>query len=370
MVKPQPASPGTGLRINQPAGSQDSPKRERRLSIEDLPSVKTKIKSYITAAEDTPVEETKEEVKPRPILKKEDKERSRSPRKNPKAPRKLSEHFLNPNQSVEIYAQSATDMSATEDESEMSQGKSRAEPKKLSVVLAEQPEPGPILLQVPPKPTAEARPGIMKSKSFASSSGQYECSINDSSGKKMQMMQFFREGGKPQQQKTVRIKEKVQRSSSITSISDEIMAEEDMVDIDAEFESLLNQTFEKESRRLMTSEQGHGGRRAGEKAESAGGQRRGRGTVSMDMSSAGPDSQLQHNLRKSSSFAKSSTGGDPVNLSPDVAEGKVMFPSPVIRQRNFDPLAALPTSQGRREGQHSPSPTQSEYDTCDPWDDY
>ena len=48
------------------------------------------------------------------------------------------------------------------------------------------------------------------------------------------------------------------------------------------------------------------------------------------------------------------------------------------KKQNFDPLAALPTSHNKQYhrnvgGQtppHSPSPTQSEYDTCDPWDDY
>merc|ERR1719228_1797577 len=98
-------------------------------------------------------------------------------------------------------------------------------------------------------------------------------------------------GGEQQQaQKTVRIREKPVRRSSITSITDEIMADEDLVDIDAEFESLLNKTFEKESRRLMAGDgcEPPAGRR-GEKAGSqAGGQaRRGRGTVSMDMSTAG-----------------------------------------------------------------------------------
>ena len=44
---------------------------------------------------------------------------------------------------------------------------------------------------------------------------------------------------------------------------------------------------------------------------------------------------------------------------------------------NFDPVAALPTSHTKQYHKnfgtpppHSPSPSQSEYDTCDPWDDY
>merc|ERR1712233_167847 len=118
--KPQPTGSSNTLRINQ--SNQDSPRRERRPSIEDLPSVRTKIKSYI----DT----TADEEKPKPILKNE-KERSRSPRKSTKPPKLLGDHFLSPNQSVQIYAQSATDLSATEDECETS----RREPaKKLSVV--------------------------------------------------------------------------------------------------------------------------------------------------------------------------------------------------------------------------------------------
>jgi len=357
------------LRINQSAGNQDSPRRERRPSIEDLPSVRTKIKSYI----DT----TTDEEKPKPILKNE-KERSRSPRKSTKAPKLLGDHFLSPNQSVQIYAQSATDMSATEDECETS----RREPvrRKLSVVLAEQPEPGPVLLQVPPKPSAEARPGIMKSKSFASSSGQYECSIDESSGKKMQMMAFFGQGGgeKQQPQKTVRIKERQVRSSSIT---DEIMGEEEDIDIDAEFESLLNKTFEKESRRLMTAEEsekvpGQRRRSRDEKAakqsreDSAGSQTRrgGRGTVSLDMSNAATADHFQQHLRKSNSISSGGSGlllqrgssRDESSASAVSSEvgGGTMYPSPVIRQKNFDPVGSLPTSSGRREA-HSPSPTQS-----------
>ena len=378
--KGKPASSGNTLRINQTP--QDSPRRERRPSIEDLPSVRTKIKSYI----DTTADEMREDsAKPKPILKTE-KERSRSPRKSTKAPKLLGDHFLSPNQSVQIYAQSATDLSATEDEGETS----RREPptKKLSVVLADQPEPGPILLQVPPKPSAEARPGIMKSKSFASSSstGQFECSIDESSGKKMQMMAFFGQGGEKQPQKTVRIKERqtVVKSSSINSVTDEMMPEdeEDLQDIDAEFESLLNKTFEKESRRLMTADESEApARRSREKAgkseESAGSQTRrgGRGTVSLDMSNSAQAGHFQQHLRKSNSVSGNSGAGlllratsrDESSVSG--SEVGAMYPSPVIRQKNFDPVGSLPSSSGRREGQ-TPSPTQSEYDTCDPWDDY
>merc|ERR1712130_550438 len=48
---------------------------------------------------------------------------------------------------------------------------------------------------------------------------------------------------------------------------------------------------------------------------------------------------------------------DESSVSSEVGGG-AMYPSPVIRQKNFDPVGALPTSSGRREA-HSPSPTQS-----------
>merc|ERR1712037_55157 len=114
----------------------------------------------------------------------------------------------------------------------------------------------------------------------------------------------------------------------------------------------------------------------GSSQESAASQTRrgGRGTVSMDMSSAA--GHFQQHLRKSNSIGNSSSGGllrgasrDDSSVSSEVGGGAIMYPSPVIRQKNFARVGALPTSAGRREV-HSPSPTQSEYDTCDPWDDY
>merc|ERR550519_935319 len=242
----------------------------------------------------------------------------------------------------------------------------------------------------------------MKSKSFAST-GQYEGSIDESSGKKIQMMAFFGHGGGTVQQgqtpqKTVRIREKPIRRSSITSITDEIVAEDDLVDIDAEFESLLNSTFEKESRKLMTSEtQNTNAQRQFEKAKggSAASQRGKRSSVgpggrgvSLDMSSdsryasmhPGKNSRLQ----KSQSFgcnSPSSVSSSIVNPSvrkdhnrsgsssvERVTPTEAMYQnSPVLRQKNFDPIAALPTSHTKQYHKnfsgtpppHSPSPTQS-----------
>jgi hypothetical protein len=416
--KRKTSSPGTGLRINQ-SKAQDSPKKERRMSIEDLPCVKSKIKDYISVAEETNKEdEPKDLMSPKPILKimpdqpltprlnSREKERSRSPRK--KTPKLVSDHYLAPDKNLQIFTQSATDVSATEDEAEHSKS-SRPSRKKTLPIQTSTEEPGPTFLQVPEKQVNESRPGIIKSKSFAST-GQFECSIDDSSGKKQQMMAFFGHGRRVEgQQKTVRISEN-KRRSSITSITDDIVADDDLVDIDAEFESLLNSTFEKESRKLMTSEtqntntqqrqieKANVGSAASQRGKRSSGGPGGRG-ISLDMSSEqryasmhpGKNSRLQ----KSQSFGCNSLSSiatsivtRPVKKDHNrsgsssverVTPTEAMYQnSPVLRQKNFDPVSALPTSHTKQYHKnysgtpppHSPSPTQSEYDTCDPWDDY
>jgi len=247
-------------------------------------------------------------------------------------------------------------MSATEDESEMSRRTDPMRKKSLSVVMGEEVEPGPTLLQVPPKPSAEPRPGIMKSKSFAST-GQYEGSIDQSSGKKLQMLAFFGQGtsGQPQTpQKTVRIRDAPVRSNSITSLTDEMMAEEDLLDIDAEFESLLNKTFEKESLRLRSS---------GCELPS----RRGRAEEKARACPKGAVQELSSTTHRPHTHHKSSsTGVQRVSSASACDLGTpAMNPSDSVM-----PCAAPGSEQGRRNREHSPSPTQSEYDTCDPWDDY
>ena len=417
--KRKTSSPGTGLRINQ-SKVQDSPKKERRLSIEDLPCVKSKIKDYISVAEETNKEDDpKELLSPKPILKNvqdqpltpklnnREKERSRSPRK--KTPKLVSDHYLTPDQNLQIFTQSATDVSATEDEGEHS--KSRPARKKTLPVQHITEEPGPTFLQVPQKAVTESRPGIIKSKSFASP-GQFECSIDESSGKKMQMMAFFGHGRRSEgQQKTVRINEN-NRRSSVSPTTDGIVADDDLVDIDAEFESLLNSTFEKESRKLMTSEtqntntqrrqieKANVGSAASQRGKRSSGGQGGRG-VSLDMSSEqryasmhpGKNSRLQKSQSfgcNSSSSIATSIVNRPVKKDQNRSrsssvervtptEPTMYQNSPVLRQKNFDPVSALPTSHTKQYHRnygsgtpppHSPSPTQSEYDTCDPWDDY
>ena len=254
------SSPGLGLRINQSI-LNETPKKDRRPSIEDMPSVKSKIQNYISAtSEDTAVRPSGDEVrevqpqmtlKPilrktsiqepiqlTPILKRREitKERSKSPKK--KAPKPVSDQFLSAEQNFKINILSATDLSATEDESEHS--RSLRNRKSIIKQMAEQPT----FLKIPPKQVTESRPGIIKSKSFANP-GQFECSIEESAGKKLQMLSFFSNSSSSNASKPAATAAKPRAAS----ICDE-MDDDDLVDIDAEFESLLTKTFEKESQKL------------------------------------------------------------------------------------------------------------------------
>ena len=253
------SSPGGGLRINK-SSLVDSPKKDRRPSIEDMPSVKSKIQNYISATSEDlsnfSVDEVKEvqpQMTPKPILRKTSmqepiqltpilkrreliKERSKSPKK--KAPKPVGDQYLSAEQNFKINILSATDMSATEDESETS--KSLRNRKSILKQMEEQPT----FLKIPPKQVTESRPGIIKSKSFANP-GQFECSIEESAGKKLQMLSFFSNSSNSSNTSQKPVVEKPRAASICDDMDDE-----DLVDIDAEFESLLTKTFEKESRKL------------------------------------------------------------------------------------------------------------------------
>jgi len=360
-------SPETRLRINQNSSADT---KEKRISVEELPSVKSRITNYLTAAEETTNNtQSNFENKPKPILKtdRSSKERSRSPRK--KTPKLVSDHYLAPDQSFQIYAQSATDMSATEDEAE-----ARQHSRKISVPakLPSHMDPGPNLLRVPNKGAVDKRPtGIVKSKSFATT-GQFECFMerDEISSKKETMMAFFGSSN-PTGLKSIMKKPAPVRRSSLTSITDEVVAEEDLVDIDAEFESLLNSTFEKES----AGKGSHPVAAGGGKVRAAGS-----GPVSKH---SGAASKLQ----KSQSFStaalldtSSSQAADPRDQLSGAGSDMQQQPLNQALRAGFDPVAALPSSSQGGRGRkgpggptpppHSPSPTQSEYDTADPWEDY
>lgn len=401
------SSPGGGLRINR--SKNESPKKDRRPSIEDLPCVKSKILTYISAASEdsTTAEEPQPapppQITPRPILRKTSsssvqqpeptltpilkrrevaKERSRSPKK--KTPKLVSDQFLSTEQSLKIYTLSATDVSATEDESEQTK---TVRPRRSLQVVGEA-GPGPTRLSIPAKSgVTEARPGIIKSKSFASP-GQFECSVEEAAGRKIQMLSFFSNNNKENTERRAKTKTR----ASMADIRDDMeMAEDDLVDIDAEFESLLTKTFEKESRAVS------GGEKAGSSARGQVGSGRssggagGRG-VSLDMTGRGLSYEMGNHharLQKSQSFGFNGSSGPTSGLTA-VRAGRsgssssedlvVEDPSSHTASQMLgrgkaggppsDPLAALPSSQHRQYPAHSPSPSQSEYDTCDPWDDY
>ena len=132
-------------------------------------------------------------------------------------------------------------------------------------------------LKVPTASTHESS-ALRKSKSFASSS-QYEGTMKESeiSVKQKTIMAFFDASLNPQMKspppvevKAEKMPEVVKRSSanaiqqkrgSITSISDEILGDDDLKDVDAVFESLLNSTFQEIQARGRESSRGMGGKK-------------------------------------------------------------------------------------------------------------
>ena len=112
-------------------------------------------------------------------------------------------------------------------------------------------EPGPTRLTIPAKlSSSEGRPGgergLSRSKS-AAEPGQFECSVEEAAGRKIQMLSFFSNNNKENRNKP--------RAAPVADIREDMeMAEDDLVDIDAEFESLLTKTFEKESRSVSGGE--------------------------------------------------------------------------------------------------------------------
>jgi len=391
--------------------------KERRLSVEELPCVQKKISTYLSAADEgnSSNQQQPETPKLKPILKtnteSSDKERSRSPRK--KTPKLVSDHYLDPNQSFQIYTQSATDMSATEDELELSRGDGTATKKRSASRQLCSDDPGPDFLKVPPKESLDRRPGVVKSKSFAST-GQFEGLIDNElvTSKKQTMMAFFNTAeAKPKSiMKQTAISQPVrgqQRRSSLSFITDDVLAEDDFVDIDAEFENLLTKTFEQETKsavpihpnagRVMeTSEKGRGATQGGGRGQTAASvgqsttrQANKRHPVGKGFDTCAEASPVhrQAKVQKSKSFSAA-------NLSEDqlASLGHTSDMQQINQQmkQGFDPVAALPSSQTARTQQlhakkgpvggggvvvvgtpqQSPSPTQSEYDTADPWDDY
>lgn len=290
--------------------------------------------------------------------------------------------------------------------------------------------------------------GIMKSKSFAAPN-QFEGLLDFDSitSKKETMMAFFNANinkTSPVQSNAKASKPKTVRRNSITSITDEILGEEDLQNVDDEFESLLNSTFESETtQRKASTVSRQSGSTGGttrnteagvEKAATRGkvahapstsqrssfsssvgtGALGGRPTAATSSNKASADRKISepvigspasttkgqikkspsagsHSALKSGQMdqrwvAAEESGNQSRSASEDRAtpSGEVSTGSGnKSKQKRFDPIAALPTSHtkkylprqqslrvGTPPAAGSPSPTQSEYDTCDQWDDY
>jgi len=200
--------PGATLRINQPPGLQTSPQppevksilrssrsternpvqidnnsnndsnsssvsTQRRGSFENIGSVKSRIETYLNATEEELQQQQLQQqvVVPQPtgqhlksILVNSDKGKKKTPK------------LVHGGDNLKIYAQSATDYS--EDDDEIASRNRTMESH---------------LLQIPELPERQFNLGVRKSKSFASTVGQYECALDEkeASEKKKTMMAFF-----------------------------------------------------------------------------------------------------------------------------------------------------------------------------------
>ena len=174
-----------------------------------------------------------------------------------------------------------------------------------------------------------------------------------------------------------------QKRAQVSSISDEILGEDDLKDVDAVFESLLNSTFQEIQARGRSNEQSNRSKRRSLSSHPSSV----RSSVSV-ASGAEVGSVSSLSTGKSSSSRKSSSTSvnrkqsrNKVNNNSD--QQSVMPNKEVLA----DPLGSLPTSHTKKYlprqqtwasgtppppiHPQTPSPTQSEYDTCpDPWEDY
>ncbi len=293
-------------------------KQQRRLSVENLPSVKSKIETYLRLKpESSSPTELHSSQRPTDARFAVRKARAASLDRNRKhnLPKLLDSHELAGGATFHIYAQSATDYDDdNEEEEDEDEEKSQ---QRLKVPIEE---------------------GLRKSKSF----GQFECALTDAAKldqKHKTVLAFFGEkhnSGKLQKQS----------DSRRESISDEILGEEDLHDVDAVFESLLNNTFEEKP---PPKAAGSGPTRRKIEEERAQ-QQRGKKILTSPVQSA------------------------KASVSDQCAKSEIMASEQ--EQQKKRSLPRQQTWAGSRgvsppAGLQSPSPTQSEYDTCDdPWDEY
>ena len=266
------------VKRSKSCGGEEKEQKRTSLDMENIASVKSRIETYLTSAAQvappTIVEQapkplmTKTQVKqPKSILVNRSESMSGRVQKIPK----LIHNGEGESKNLRIYAQSATDISAGEEDTTHH---FHRDSNKLRFSHHQE-----NLLKVP-KASEDGMllGGVKKSKSFATP-GQFECAMDDRQidEKRKTMMAFFTSQSIPVEQHSpkmgsksirkisqpamhihaggngdtvLRSTEHVRSSSSrntkrssVTSISDEILGDEDLRDVDAVFESLLTSTF-------------------------------------------------------------------------------------------------------------------------------
>jgi hypothetical protein len=205
--------PGATLRINQPPGLQTSPQppevksilrssrsternpiqvvnnnntnssdnnsgvpTQRRGSFENIGSVKSRIETYLNATEEEVQQQQQQAVVQQPQQQQPSGQHLKSILVNSDKGKKKTPKLVHGGDGLKIYAQSATDYS--EDDDEIASRNRKMESH---------------LLQIPELPERPFNLGVRKSKSFASTVGQYECALDEkeASEKKKTMMAFF-----------------------------------------------------------------------------------------------------------------------------------------------------------------------------------
>ena len=265
------------VKRSKSCGGEEKEAKRTSLDMENIASVKSRIETYLTSAAQvappTIVEQAPKPVinpipvkQPKSILVNRSESMSGRVQKIPK----LIHNGEGNSKNLKIYAQSATDISAGEEDASHH---SNRETNKLRFSHHQD-----SLLKVP-KPSEDGMllGGVKKSKSFATP-GQFECAMDDRQidEKRKTMMAFFTSqtttipfdqnshkfgskatrkisqpamhihaggNGDTVLRNTEHVRGRNTKRSSVTSISDEILGDEDLRDVDAVFESLLTSTF-------------------------------------------------------------------------------------------------------------------------------
>jgi len=417
-IRPEP---GTKLRINQATAAPQQVQRKspeiksilrtsRSIERSRKSSLDAEINKRRTPSVDTAksqpiiIEPSSPKInKPKSILIK----KSSDPTTRKRSPKLVHSNSLREGcNMMKIYAQSATDMSATEDDMSERSG------RKISAPPIQVHSNGQYL-QVPLNSEAS---GLRKSKSFASP-GQYECSLSEKevNAKQKTIMAFFDASltNPPQQvppnpsqipKSVANIPSAVikrssaaaaihQKRGSITSISDEILGDDDLKDVDAVFESLLNSTFQEIQARGREAASLRGGAK---KRSASSHPTVTRSSTADSVGSAPKESSGKSTNKRGAVNRKQSKN----KLVAGEVKSVIQEQQPNQQEQSMnkkevlaDPIAALPTSHTKKYvprqqswaspspppsaatfqsvTNQTPSPTQSEYDTCpDPWEDY